>query len=412
MPSAELFNVVAPAEGLARVLRAVAAPLPAESVPVMAALGRVTAADIAAPADLPAFPRSTMDGYAVAARDTFGASESLPALMEIVGEVAMGRAPEVRLGPGQTARIFTGGLLPEGADAVVMVEETQLVGPASVEVLRPVAPGENVVRPGEDVQRGAVVVPGGHVLRPQDLGALLGVGLTAVAVRRRPRVAIVPTGDEVVPPEVEPRPGQVRDINSGTLAAQVLAAGGVPLTYPIVPDDAEALRRAARAALDAADVLVLSAGSSVSTRDMTATVLGELGSPGIVAHGVALKPGKPTVLAVADGKAVFGLPGNPVSSVITFDLFVAPTLRYLLGIAQRPRPATVRATLARNVPSAPGREDYLPVRLIERDGRLLAEPVFGKSNLIFTLVRADGLIVVPLDALGLMAGESVEVRLF
>lgn len=412
MRSAELFNVVAPADGLARVLRAVAAPLPAESVQVMTALGRVTAADLAAPADLPAFARSTMDGYAVAARDTFGASESLPALLEIVGEVAMGRTPDVRLGPGQAARIFTGGLLPDGADAVVMVEETQLVGPVSVEVLRPAAPGEHVVRPGEDVRRGEVVVPGGHVLRPQDLGALLGVGLTAVAVRRRPRVAIVPTGDEVVPPEVEPRAGQVRDINSGTLAAQVLAAGGVPLTYPIVPDDAEALRRAARVALDAADVLVLSAGSSVSTRDMTATVLDELGSPGIVAHGVALKPGKPTVLAVADGKPVFGLPGNPVSSVITFDLFVAPTLRHLLGIAEPSRPATVRAALARNIPSAPGREDYLPVRLVQRDSALLAEPVFGKSNLIFILVRADGLIVVPLDALGLMAGQPVEVRLF
>ncbi|MBI4506723.1 MAG: molybdopterin molybdenumtransferase MoeA [Chloroflexi bacterium] len=412
MQSAELFNVVAPADGLARVLRVVAAPLPAESVPVMTALGRVTAADLAAPADLPAFARSTMDGYAVAARDTFGASESLPALLEIVGEVAMGRTPDVRLGPGQAARIFTGGLLPDGADAVVIIEETQLVGPVSVEVLRPAAPGEHVVRPGEDVRRGEVVVLGGHVLRPQDLGALLGVGLTAVAVRRRPRVAIVPTGDEIVPPDVEPQPGQVRNINGGTLAAQVLAAGGVPLTYPIVPDDAEALRRAARAALDAADVLVLSAGSSVSTRDMTATVLDGLGSPGIVAHGVALKPGKPTVLAVADGKAVFGLPGNPVSSMITFELFVAPTLRHLLGIAEPPRPATVRAALARNVPSAPGREDHLPVRLVERDGALLAEPVFGKSNLIFTLVRADGLIVVPLDALGLMAGQSVDVRLF
>lgn len=412
MQSAELFNVVAPAEGLARVLSHTPGPLPAELIAVTAALGRATAHDVTAPEDLPTFSRSTMDGFAVAARDTFGASESLPALFELAGEVAMGRAPALRLAPGQAARIFTGGVLPDGADAVVMVEETQMVGPTTIEVLRPVAPGENVVRPGEDVRWGETVVPGGHLLRPQDIGALLGVGVTTIAVRRRPRVAIVPTGDEVVPPNAQPGPGQVRDVNSGTLATQVLAAGGEPATYPIVPDDAAALRRVTREALAVADVLILSAGSSVSTRDMAAAVLSELGTPGVLAHGVALKPGKPTVLAVAGGKPVFGLPGNPVSSVVTCELFVVPVLHHLLGLARPPYRPSVRATLTRNVPSAPGREDYLPVRLLERDGTLWAEPVFGKSNLIFTLVRAHGLITVPLDALGLAAGESVDVRLF
>jgi molybdopterin molybdotransferase len=233
-----------------------------------------------------------------------------------------------------------------------------------------------------------------------------------VPVAARPRVAILATGDEVVSADTAPAPGQVRDINTYTVAALTRRAGGEPLPAGIAPDDAGALRRMAAAALAAADVLIISAGSSVSTRDMTALVIGELGQPGVLVHGVSIHPGKPTILAVADGKPVFGLPGNPVSTMIAFDLFVAPTLLRLLGCDQPPAVCIVRARLTRNVASIPGREDFVPVRLATSDGALEADPVFGKSNLIYTMVHADGMLHVPLDRAGLYAGDEVIVRLF
>ena len=382
----------------------------AERVPVRETLGRVLAEDLTAPHDLPAFPRCNMDGYAVRAVDTYGASPGLPAYLEVVGEVMMGETPAVHIGPGQCALVHTGGALPPGADAVVMIEVTQAVDETSIEVLKPVAVGENVIQVGEDVRRGDMVLPAGHQLRPQDLGGLLALGITEVAVARRPRVAILSQGDELVEPEQEPGPGQVRDINSYTLAALTEQAGGTPVRLGIVGDDLDALQKAAATALAQADILVMSAGSSVSARDMTAQVVKSLGKPGVLVHGVSLRPGKPTILAVCDGKPVFGLPGNPVSAMNTFRLFVIPTIRLLLGAELQP-PLIVQARLARNVPSATGREDHVQVRLEERDGELWAVPIFGKSNLIYTLIRADGEIVVPLDSNGVAEGEVVSVHL-
>ena len=267
------------------------------------------------------------------------------------------------------------------------------------------------MQPGEDVKEGGLVLPKGHRLRPQDLGGLTAVGAATVEAARRPSVGILSTGDEVVPPDAAPEPGQVRDVNSYTLAALTERAGGQAAMLGIVGDEADALARAAADGLGAHDALVISAGSSVSARDLTAQVIQGLGEPGILLHGVSLRPGKPTVLAVVDGKPVFGLPGNPVSAMIVFDLFVRPAIAWLSGCAAPPEPPTARATLTRDVASAPGREDYVPARLVERDGKRYAEPVFGKSNLIYTLVRADGLLRVPLDAGGLYAGAEVEVRL-
>lgn len=408
----ELFNVLPPDQAL-EVLRKHVAPRPEpEVVPSGQALGRVLAADLAATEALPAFPRSTMDGYAVRAQDTFGSSESLPAYLTVVGEAPMGRAPMVKVGAAQAAVCYTGGMLAEGADAVVMVEQTQEAGPGAIEVLRPVAPGENVVQPGEDIRPGDVVLRRGHRLRAQDIGGLMALGVTQVAVARRPRVAIVSTGDEVVPPTATPGPGQVRDINSYTVAAQVEQAGGVPLQAGIVPDAYATLLAATRKALTQADALVISAGSSVSTRDLTANVISQLGAPGVLVHGVSLRPGKPTVLAVCDGKPVVGLPGNPVSAMVVFDLFVTPLIAWLSGENTSRKERTVMALLTRNIASAPGREDYVPVRLVRENGRVCADPLFGKSNLIFTLVRADGLVKVPLDKGGLYAGETVEVRVW
>ena len=408
----ELFNVLTPLDAWRVLEQHLPADARTERVRTAEALGRVLAEDLHAPGDLPSFPRSTMDGFAVRAADTYGASEGLPAYLTVVGEVLMGRQPEVSVSIAQATRIATGGMIPNGADAVVMVEQTQEVDPTTIEVVKPVATGENVIRVGEDVAAGAPLLSRGQVLRPQDLGGLLAMGIVEVEVAKRLKVAILGSGDEVVPPEREPGPGQIRDINSYTLAALVRRLGHEPLMLGIAPDVYDELEALARQAALLGDVVIISAGSSVSTRDMTAQVIASLGEPGVLVHGVSLKPGKPTILALAQGKPVFGLPGNPVSCMVTFDLFVAPALYRLSGCAERPPAQTRAARLTKNVASAAGREDYVQVRLKQRDGELWAEPVFGKSNLIYTLVRSDGLVKIDLDKGGLSAGEVVEVRMF
>jgi len=373
-----------------------------------------------------------MDGYAVRAADTFGASESLPAFLEVVGEVAMGKTADVSLGTGQAAIVHTGGMIPGTADAVVQVEHTQVISgqlsvssgqwavsneqspvlPFEIEVLRAVAVGQNVLQVGEDVGEGDEILPAGHRLRPQDLGGLLALGITAVAVARRPRVAIVATGDEVVDPGQAIAPGQIRDINSYTVAGLTRQAGGVPMVKGIIGDRFEALQTAAAEALAGADMLVMSAGSSVSVRDMTVQVIDGLGEPGVLLHGVATRPGKPTIVGVVEGKPVLGLPGNPVSAMIQFDMFGVPAIYRLQGVQTVPRRGLVWARLSQNIASESGREDYVPAKLEDTAEGLVATPVFGKSNLIYTLVNADGLIKLPLNKGGLLAGEWVEVRLF
>jgi len=408
----ELFTVLTPSAAIQKLFDQLPSSVGADVVPLHEALDRVIAESPVAPEALPAFPRSAMDGYAVRAADTFGASESLPAYLTVIGESPMGKAPAFEIGKGQAAIIHTGGMLPKGADGVVMIERTQKARENEIEVLRAIAVGENVIQIGEDVKAGEALLSAGHRLRPQDLGGLAAAGITQVRVARRPRVAILATGDEVVRADIEPAPGQVRDVNTHSIAGLVQRAGGIPIPCGIVPDDFDALYHAARAALDGSNALVLSAGSSVSTRDMTSQVIDRLGKPGVLVHGVSIKPGKPTILAVCDGKPVFGLPGNPVSALVVADLFITPTLWHMQVLAQTTIHRSVRARLARNIASTPGREDYVQVKLVERGGELWAEPVLGKSNLIFTLVKADGLMVVPLDANGVQEGEMVEVRVF
>lgn len=414
----EFFNVLPPDEARGLLLRHLGRRLETERLETERALGRVTAAVIVAPHALPDFRRSTMDGYAVRAADTFGASESLPAFLQVVAEVAMGRAAEVALERGQVVIVHTGGMIPETADAVVQIEHTQAVGasltafPFEIEVFRPVAVGQNVLQVGEDVLPQSQILAAGHLLRPQDIGGLLALGIMEVDVVRRPRVAILATGDEVVAPHERPQPGQIRDINSYTIAGQVEQAGGIPTMKGIIPDNFSALQTAAAAALEDSDMLVMSAGSSVSVRDMSVQVLDGLGEPGVLFHGVATRPGKPTIVGVAGGKPLLGLPGNPVSAMIQFDMFGAPAIYHLQGLQNLPRKGLVWARLSQNIASESGREDYVPARLADTAAGLLATPVFGKSNLIYTLVNADGLIKVPLNKAGLLAGEMVEVRLF
>jgi molybdopterin molybdotransferase len=410
----EFLRLQTPSEALARLLEALphdASP-GVEDMPTQDALGRVLANDVRAPHALPPFPRSSVDGYAVRAADTFGASASLPAYVSLAGEVLMGTRTTLDVQRGQAALVHTGGMIPSGADAVVMVEDTQVARPGEIEILKPAAPGQNVLLLGEDVQPGETVLQRGVRLRAQEIGGLMALGLTRVGVIRRPRVAILSTGDEVVAPDADPLPGQVRDVNTYTLSALVTQAGGEPVLYGILPDQRDALETAARDAYASCDVVLITAGSSVSTRDLTSEIIATLGSPGVLAHGVALKPGKPTILAVCGGKPVIGLPGNPVSALVVAGLFVTPLLHRLLGV-QAPRlTPRVAARLTTNIPSEAGREDYVPVRVSGEEGAFVAEPVFGKSNLIFTLVRADGLVRVPPEANGLPAGAQVEVLLF
>ena len=407
----KLLTLTPREEALARLQAAIPkSPLGTEEISTLEALNRVLAGDIHAPHPLPQFSRSTVDGYAVRAEDTFGASESLPAYLQIVGELRMGRAPDLQISAGKAALIHTGGALPEGANAVVMVERTQETGTQEIEVFRAVAPGENVIPTGEDVNTGELVMSTGHRLRAQELGGLAALGFLQVVVARQPRIAILSTGDELVSPEAIPEPNQVRDINSIAVGALVARHGGIPMRYGIIPDNAEALYAAAKTALMQADGLIITAGSSISARDMTAEIINQLGSPGVLVHGVPVRPGKPTILGVCDGKAVFGLPGNPVSALNTVRLFVAPVLWQMQG-ALPPRAGFARARLTENIPGAAGRESFTTVHLEESPEGLRAIPIFGESNLIFTLVRGAGVVHIPLGVTGLAAGTEVDVEL-
>jgi len=385
-----------------------------EEIETASALDRILAEDVVAPQPLPDFQRSTVDGYAVRARDTHGASDSLPAYLRLIGEVPMGKAPAFELSPSQCALIHTGGMLPPRADAVVMLEYTQTAQENEIEILRAVADGENLIRVGEDVAQGQVVQAKGSRLRPAEIGGLMALGITQVRVMKRVQVGLISTGDEVIDPHQIPQPGQVRDINSFTLGALVEKSGGIPVHYGIIPDTFEVLKEAAAEALSECQAVVITAGSSASTRDMTAEVLRTLGEPGVLVHGINTRPGKPTILGICNSKAVIGLPGNPVSALVNGYLFVVPVIERLLGILPKPK-ASVHARLTVNLASQAGREDWWPVKLIEnRKSKIAsydADPIFGKSNLIFTLAAADGLLRIDPEATGLSVGELVEVLL-
>ncbi len=412
MPSPEFFQVMPVSDALA-LIEAHWQPQPrAETVATADALDRILAADLHSPEEVPAFRKSTVDGYVVRAADTFGASQALPAFLTVRGELKMGEAPQLTVGAGEALLIHTGGMLPEGADAVLMVEQAQVVDDEEIEVLRAVAPGENVIQAGEDVAADALVLAGGKRLRPQDIGGLLAVGVSRVDVLRPPRVGILSCGDELLPPEADLAPGQIRDINAYTLSALAAKHGAQPLRLGIVSDDFSEYQRRAKAGFEACDILLLSAGSSVSARDYTRDVINRLGAPGVLQHGLATKPGKPTILAVCEDKPVIGLPGNPVSALLVARQLLPPLIARFLGQPLEP-PRKVRARLSQRVASAAGREDWLPVRLAQSpEGERLAQPILGKSNLIFTLVGADGLLRLPLNIGGYDAGSLVDILLF
>jgi molybdopterin molybdotransferase len=407
----EFFNVRSPQQAFDDLLPHLVPVSDTETLQTDHALGRVIAHDIHSPEDLPAFPRSSMDGFSVRASDTYGASESLPALFEVVADIPTGNSSNIGIGVGEAAIAYTGGTLAEGSDAVVMIERTQPADEVSIEVLRPVAPGENVIQVAEDVRAGELLLGAGHRIRPQDIGGLLALGIVEVQVYRKLVVGIISTGDELTHPSIRPPMGKIRDINTYTIAARATQCGANYLPLGIIPDEYVPQLETAREGLSSSDVLVFSAGSSLSTRDMTADVFNQLGKPGVLLHGISIKPGKPTVVGAADGKPLFGLPGNPVSALVVFDLLVAPAIRVLSGETGPLIIPEVTAMLTQDVPSESGRGDYVPVVLSWDAGCCNATPVFGKSNLIYTLIRSDGIIRVPIDSGGIYAGDTVRVRI-
>ncbi|KHK03052.1 molybdopterin molybdotransferase MoeA [Desulfovibrio sp. TomC] len=388
------------------------APLASETVSLDAACSRILATDIVAAEDLPAASRAAMDGYAVRAAEVFGTTESNPGYLDLAMDIPIGVIPDKPLPAGHCARIVTGAFLPAGADAVVMVEYTEDMGAGAIEMRRSVAPGDNIMLAAEDAAAGQQVLARGTVLRPQEIGLLAALGITRATVGKIPAVALLSTGDELVPAEATPLPGQIRDVNSHTLAAMLRQAGAAPAAFPLVPDDLAGIQAALATAAASHDLTLLSGGSSVGARDFTLDALRNLGAD-ILAHGVAISPGKPTILASLGGKPVIGLPGQVTSAQIVLLIFALPLLAHLAGdpAAFTRTPRTFPAVLSRNIASKQGREDHVRVRLEERPGALpLAHPVLGKSGLLKTLLMADGLITIAADREGLAGATEVAVR--
>ena len=426
-----------------------------ERVPLFEAGSRVLAQDIHAHHDIPGFRRSTMDGYAVASGSTFGASEANPAWLTIVGSIAMGDVPTFAVGPGEAAKISTGGMLPEGADSVVMVEHTDPIDETTVEVYKSVAPLQYVVEKDEDFKKNQEILQAGTLIRPQESGLAASLGLSELAVYRRPKVGIISTGDEIVPITETPPPGKIRDINSYTLAGLIRQAGGEPLPMGIVKDNENDLFDACKNTLQETDMVLISGGSSVGVRDFTVDVLSSLDATDILVHGISISPGKPTILARSGGapsisggisttqggtatikdvkahgvghdsgyekpqkdlspfcKPIWGLPGHVVSAMVVFQVVVLPFLKRLCGeVSNTSFGVRIPARLTRNVPSAQGRTDFIRVKLVkddETDG-VLASPVLGKSGLIRTMVMADGLLEIDENVEGVEKGALVNI---
>ena len=373
-------------------------------------LGRVLAEDICAPEDIPSFRRSTVDGYAVVAADTAGAGEAIPVFLKLRGSVEMGKPASFGIGRGECAYVPTGGMIPSGADAMVMVEYSEILG-GEIALYDNAATGSNVVRIGEDAQQGSILLPRGTVIRPQHIGALAACGIVEAPVYAPLRLAIISSGDELVDPSTSPGPCEIRDINTLALAALAKESGYCVTETQTLHDDARLLETAVRNAMEANDVVVLSGGSSQGAKDVTEQVLSSVAEPGVFTHGLAIKPGKPTILGYDEKtKTVLaGLPGHPVSALLVFRVLLSWLARQLVG---QKEPLPVPAKLSCNLASAPGRSTYQPVTLRLESGEFVAEPVYGKSGMISTLTAADGYIVIDMHKEGAKKGEAVQVFLW
>ncbi|RLC99887.1 MAG: molybdopterin molybdenumtransferase MoeA [Chloroflexi bacterium] len=381
-----------------------------EEIPLSRAFGRILSDDIVSDVDLPDFSRSTMDGYAVRGSSTFGASEGNPGYLTVKGSVSMGAIPSFSIGAGEAAKILTGGMLPDGSDSVVMIEHTEAVDNTFIEVYQSVAPGQNIIEKGEDIKKGETILAGGQKLRAQEIGLLAAIGKKNVQVYKKPVIGIISTGDEIVQIEERVAPGQIRDINTHTLSSLIIKTGGIPASYGIVKDDYDLLLKKCLQALDKSDMVMISGGSSVGTRDYTMQALSALPGSSILVHGISISPGKPTILSKSKNIAFWGLPGHVASAMVVFTIIVSVFIEHISGLSPlNKRKTKIPAILTRNISSAQGRTDFIRMQLIEKDGKLWAKPILGKSGLINTMVKADGLVEIEINTEGLNKGTTVSV---
>ena len=400
-----MLHVKTPEEVLALIDSEFESVAGAQIVPLSAAMGRVLAEDIAATEYVPGFDRSTVDVYALRARDTFGCTDAIPSILPLQGEVLMGEGAQFRLDPEACAAVPTGGAVPQGADSVVMVEYTEDYGDGTIGISKAAAPGQNMIFRGDDVVPGKVILQRGRVLSSQDIGALAAIGRVQVPVVRKLTVGVISTGDELVPPEVTPGHGQVRDVNSPMLEAMLGAFGVNVINYGIVTDDEALLTRKVHCAAAECDAVLLSGGSSVGVKDAACRIIEAMGS--LLLHGIAIKPGKPTILGKAGCKPLVGLPGHPVAAYFATKLFVLPLLSKLEG--RKLVNYTTTAIITESISANHGRAQYHCCRLEQNDGRLYAYPIRGKSGLITTLAGADGYFCIDRDCEGLPKGAQIQV---
>jgi molybdopterin molybdotransferase len=387
--------------------------LKTEEIEIINSMGRIISEDIHSMSDLPPFSRSVMDGYAVISKDTYGASESVPIFLELDGEVKMGEEAINPLKKGYAIKIATGAMMPLNADAVVMVEDTEMISDTTIEMSRSVYEKENIVFKGEDIASGEILLKKSHKIRPQDIGALAGIGVTKIQVYKKVKVAIFSTGDELIEPSEKPKLGQIRDINSYSISSFALKEGAEVEMCGIIKDDKDKLLNEIKLRLSVFDIILLSGGSSVGTRDLTINVLEELQKDSILAHGIAIKPGKPTILSVIKETLIIGLPGHPASSIVVFNGVVKPLIKILSGeISEMEYENKIMAKLSRNLVSDKGREQYFRVNVKKQGEEYIVTPVLGKSSLITTLVKANGLLKCNLGSEGILKGTIVEVILF
>jgi molybdopterin molybdotransferase len=404
----ELFKVVSVKEAKEIVDNSFDYALGSEKINILQSVGRVCFEDVRAECNIPEFKRSTVDGFAVSSRDVFGASETMPSMLELKGEVLMGHVPPTDITLGQCLYVPTGGMLPDFADAVVMVEYSDKLDDNTILLYSPVAMGDNVIQVGEDINNQDIVIKKGDKLRPYEIGVLASIGINEITVYKRPRVAIISTGDEVVPSTQKPTLGEVRDINTSLLMSLLLEDGIEPVSYGIIKDDYDLLKGTVDKAFEQCDLVLISGGSSVGKKDQTLKVISSYSDGEVLVHGIAVKPGKPTIIGKHKEKIIFGLPGHPLACSIIYKILVKQYINNLMCYDEKLYGTS--AIMSINYHKAKGREEYLPVAIEEIDNKLIAKPVFGKSGLISVFSKAWGYIKIDKNIEGLKEGQIVEVH--
>ncbi|MDK2799150.1 MAG: molybdopterin molybdotransferase [Clostridiales bacterium] len=378
-----------------------------EELDIVDALDRILAQDIVSPMDVPQFNRSTVDGYAIKSFDSHGTSDFMPGFLKVIGAVSIGESTNLSVSAGEAVYVPTGGIIPEGADSVIMIEHIEKLDENTIAVYKPICTGENIIYAGDDIKKQQLVLEKGKKITPQDIGVLAAIGISKIKTYKKPRFYIISTGDEIIDLDETLTLGKIRDINGYVLSALVQKVGGEVVDKVIVKDNFDLLRKEVQKGIDIADIILISGGSSVGIRDFTYDVINSFKGKGVFVHGVAIKPGKPTIIGEAEGKAVFGLPGHPVSAMMVFKIFVEYFIKARMGIKEHFN--MTKAIMDFNVHSSPGKETYQMVHLQEREGKFYAVPSFGKSGFITLLSKSSGYIIIKDHIEGLNKGEEVNV---